>query len=143
MSPVAERSRSLPAAVLLLLALLVSGVMFATAGTGIGGANAPTSVEGWHRQAQSLRQAGKPEAAIEACRAGLVVDPWNPEICRTLTLLELEQGQPDSLKMWMDELVVGDARQADQLFSLPEFKEWLDDPEISKLQQEAWMQARD
>lgn len=101
------------------------------------------SAEHWLQEAEKLQQQDKYASAIEACRAGLVVEPWHPGHCRTLTLLLLAEGGNEDLRLWMDDLVMGDARQAEQLFLLPEFRNRMDDPDLQRIHREALLQARD
>ncbi len=60
-----------------------------------------------------------------------------------LTSLLLQNGDPDDLRLWMDDLVMGDARQAEQLFELTGFSAKMDDPELQRIRREAHLQARD
>ncbi len=101
------------------------------------------SAEHWLQEAENLQRKDQKTSAIEACRAGLVVAPWHPELCRTLTLLLLAEASNEDLRLWMDDLVMGDARQAEQLFQLPGFTDKMDDPDLQRIHREAIIQARD
>jgi succinate dehydrogenase/fumarate reductase flavoprotein subunit len=97
----------------------------------------------WQAEAETLQDQGQRDSAIEACRAGLVMDPWNPGLCRTLTQLHLEGEDLEALQLWMDDLVMGDARQAEQLFQLPGFSDRMENPMLLRIRREAQIQARD
>jgi len=133
------------AAAILLLAMLVSAGLALTARLG----NAPadvahprTAVE-WLTRAEALEQAGDRDGAERACRAALAREPWHPATVRKLTLLLLDHGDEAALKDWMDDLILGDARLAEQAFDLPDFAPWLEQPAFQALLREARIQARD
>jgi len=97
----------------------------------------------WLAQMKTLQEGGQTASAKEACLAGLSLHPWHPELSRAMTLLQLENAEPDSLHDWMDEVTMGDARLAERLFELPQFEPWLEQARFADLQREAYRQARD
>lgn len=104
---------------------------------------APHTAAAWLQQAQSHHSAQRHADALRACRAGLLLEPWNSGLCLQMTQSLLEQADADALKDWMDELVLGDARLAEQTFQLPAFRPWLEQSAFQTLYQEARFQARD
>lgn len=138
--------RSALAGILLALGLIMSLGMVSMARLSPALPTAETSAgtaEQWRMEAEKLQNDGRLSAAIEACRAGLVIEPWHPGLCRTLTQLHLAGSDPEALQLWMDDLVMGDARQAEQLFQLPNFRDRMDDPVLLRIFREAQIQARD
>ena len=139
-------TRSPLAGVFLLLALIVSLGMISVARLApsppAAGSATGTAAQ-WQQEAEKLLTNGQYTVAIEACRTGLVVEPWHPGLCLMLTSLLLQNGDPDDLRLWMDDLVMGDARQAEQLFELTGFSAKMDDPELQRIRREAHLQARD
>lgn len=140
--PISFQSRSLPTALLLVGSLCLTGLVLALpeAPPEVAEQNGPAS---WVRQLDLQVEKGKLDQALEAGKAGLSLHPWHPELTRSVTLLYLEQGDEEALFDWMDELTMGDARQAERLFELPPFETWLQQERFASLQKEAYRQARD
>jgi hypothetical protein len=97
----------------------------------------------WLALAEELQAEGNVKDALEATRAGLVASAWHAGLCKQRTVLFLELGEKERLADWMDELVLGDARQAERLFRLPGFQAWQGDADLSALKAEAIQQAQD
>ncbi len=133
------------AAAILLLAMLISAGLAALAwrATGPEDVDDPQTAAEWLVRAEARDQAGDPDGAERAVRAALVRQPWHPAAARKLTLLLLARGDAGALKDWMDDLILGDARLAEQFFLLPAFAPWLEQPEFQVLFREAQIQARD
>ncbi|GEM_PF-3192969 len=135
--------RSTWSAVLLAVSLLLSGVVIAFPKPESTAEEEGGGPEYWLSQMEVLLEKGQTASAKEACMAGLSLHPWNPELSRAMTILQLEQGEAESLHDWMDEVTMGDARLAERLFELPQFEPWLAEARFADLQREAYRQARD
>lgn len=103
----------------------------------------PQTAAEWVRRAMVREAEGDLQAAELACRAALAREPWHPDAARRLTAILLQQGDGEALYDWMDDLVLGDARQAERYFDHPGFAPWLDDEAFRALHREAVIQAND
>lgn len=103
----------------------------------------PQTAAEWTIRARALKQAGESEPAERAARAALARDPWNPAAARLLTEILLQRGDDEALYDWMDDLLLGDARIAEQNFLLNAFAGKRDRPPFQSLFREAQIQARD
>jgi len=103
----------------------------------------PQSASEWIARAETLDQAGDSPGAVLALRAALAREPWNPAAVRKITELLLRQEDDGALADWMEDLLLGDARLAEQNFLLPGFAAKREQPPFQALFREARIQARD
>lgn len=123
--------------------MLVCLAVIATARREVEDVDDPQTPSEWIVRAVVLEQAGDSRGAERAARAALARDPWNPAAVRALTEILLRRGDDDALADWMDDLILGDARLAEQNFLLAEFAPKRDHPPFQALFREARIQARD
>lgn len=142
-NPTQNRLRSKISGVILLASMLVCLAVIATARREVEDVDDPQTPSEWIVRAVVLEQAGDSRGAERAARAALARDPWNPAAVRALTEILLRRGDDDALADWMDDLILGDARLAEQNFLLAEFAPKRDHPPFQALFREARIQARD
>ena len=138
-----RRSRT-AAAILLLCMAVCFGLLAAArlAGSAEDVEDPQTAAE-WLARAETLSRAGDVQGAERAARAALAREPWHPAATRALTEILLARGDDEALADWMDDLILGDARLAEQNFLLPAFAAKRDRPPFQALFREAQIQARD
>jgi hypothetical protein len=125
---------------MLIMAGLSLNHYFADSG---GDVEEPHTAGEWVRRAAVLETEGDLHTAELACRAALAREPWHPAASRRLTGILLRQGDGETLYDWMDDLVLGDARQAERYFDQPGFAPWLENEAFRSLHREAVIQAND
>lgn len=143
-NPSQKQKRSgLSAGLLLAGMLLAAGMRLAWERRSAEVVAEPRSAPEWVAWAGAAAGEGRPDAAADGFRAALVAEPWHPGAVRGLTALLLAQGEPEALADWMESLLLGDARLAEQMFELPAFAAMRGREPFAALHQEAVIQARD